>query len=60
MENLFPVFNKKIADQLILDGFDVLQIKPNKVKLNFKVFYFKNTPEFQGAFYKLKLKNSVI
>ena len=53
--DLFGVFNKKIADQLILKGFNVVIIKSNKAMPRFNVYYFEATDEFRAAFYMEQL-----
>lgn len=56
-ENLFPVFNKSIADQLIMKGFGLVNILPNKQFPQYSVFYFEKTHKFDITFYELQVKN---
>jgi hypothetical protein len=50
--NEFPVFNKQIADTLILKGFKLTNILPNRKFPRYSVFYFEKTKEFDAAFYE--------
>jgi hypothetical protein len=51
-KKLFPVFNQKIADALILRGCKLIDKAPNRKFPRYSVFYFEATKEFNTAFYE--------
>ena len=57
VQNLFPVFNKSIADALILQGHKLIDKQPNKKYPWYKVFYFEKSNAFECAFYSQQVKH---
>jgi hypothetical protein len=49
---IFPVFNKQIADALILKGFKLIDKSINRKFPKYSVFYFEATKKFNVAFYE--------
>lgn len=45
----FVCFSLRLAKFLMSQGFELVDIKPNKQNLQFKVFYFKNNKKLQEA-----------
>lgn len=48
----FPVYNRQIADELILKGFKLIDRSVNRKFPKYSVFYFESTKEFNTAFYE--------
>lgn len=53
--NLFPVFNRQIATDLILSKFKLEKIEKNLKYNNFDVYFFEKSPEFDAAFYQAQI-----
>ena len=47
--NLYPVFTRRVAFRLEMQGFKVIKIQPNKKEPQYNVYYFKDTPELHKA-----------
>jgi hypothetical protein len=54
---LFPVYNKKIAEELSKLEFRILKIEKNKINQRLDVFMFQNDIAFQTAFKSIKEKH---
>lgn len=43
----YPVFRKTMAAELLLQGFDLINVQQNNKDDRFYVYYFKNSEELQ-------------
>jgi hypothetical protein len=57
MNELFPVYNIKIARELNKMGFEMVTVKPNKINRSLSVFFYESTDNFKVAFESLREKH---
>lgn len=47
--NLFPIFSRRIAYALELQGFKLIRMAPNRHKPELMVYYFEDTVKLHNA-----------